>query len=58
MLERIVILALAAAICCFVLAVAWPMFEDDPPTFSQAAFVTGGMLFTVLCASFFFFHDS
>ena len=54
MLERIVIIALGVAICCFILAVVWPTFEDDPPTLSQAAFVTGGTLVVVLCALVFF----
>ena len=44
MLDRIVALALLIAVACFVFAVAWPILDDDPPSLSQIAYVSTGLV--------------
>jgi predicted membrane channel-forming protein YqfA (hemolysin III family) len=44
MLDRIVALALFIGVACFVFGVAWPILDDDPPSLSQIAFVSSGLI--------------
>jgi len=57
MLDRVVTIALAIAVACFILIVVWPAFEDDPPTFSQSVFVTSGTLFVTFAALVYWRHS-
>lgn len=50
MLRRIVTVALGITIALFLFEVVWPIFDDDPASPLQTAWVTGGLLVVALLA--------
>lgn len=41
--DRIVIIAVGVVIACFLLGIVWPLFDDDPISFTQMAIFGGGV---------------
>lgn len=50
MLNRMVIVALGFAIALFLFEVVWPIFDDDPASALQTAYVTGGLIVVAFLA--------
>lgn len=58
MLDRIVAVALMLVVACFVFVVVWPLLDDDPPSFSQIAYVTSGLIVATISAYVYWSHSS
>jgi hypothetical protein len=58
MFDRVVVLAVACAIACFLFVVIWPLFDDDRPSAAQAAYFTGGLPFVAISSYVYWTNSS
>jgi hypothetical protein len=58
MFDRVVALAVASALACFLFVVIWPLFDDDLPSASQAAYFSAGLLVVVVSAYIYWRNSS